>query len=130
MKKTIFALFAAMTLCMGLTGCKSESDAGMENDTVPEISGITGANSGERAVRVPAKNGFVTDGNGIIGDDDDLVTRYERNTENPVERIGDTVSGIAEDTGDAVSKAAENVRDYVSDITDNSPDASETEISR
>lgn len=120
MKKSIFALLAATTLCIGLTGCKSDNDTQADNNTMPDTSVIPNVSSQDRTVRVPADNGVVTDGNGIIGDDDDLVTRYERNNETPVERVGDKVSEIAEDTGKAVSDAAENVRDYVSDITDNS----------
>lgn len=138
MKKTVFTIGALLALCLSLTGCKTNENAAPRNTTsAPSASVLPNT---ERSGVMP-DNGHVTDGNGIIGDEDDLVYQdVPRENSNPVENaarnageavnnaadhIGDAASNITSNAGNIVSNVTSNVGDTISNIADNAGDTVE-----
>ncbi len=113
MKKLIITTLAVLAAALSLTACKSGNDEYYDNGTsAPYASQMP-------YDRVSANNGVVTDGNGIIGDDDDLIPAPERSTDNIAERIGDTAGNAARNIGDTVSDITSNAGNIVSNVTSN-----------
>ncbi len=134
MKRRILTIGALFTLCLCLTACKTnENTAPDQTASTPSATQLPNAD-GSRAAGVPPRNGQVTDGNGIIGDEDDLIYDNNPPDHNPVgnavgnagdvinnaaDNLGNTVSNITSNAGNIVSNAASNVGDTISNITDN-----------
>lgn len=140
MKRTILTLGVLLSLCLCLTACKSNENTAPENTvSAPSASQLPNV-QGNAPVGVQPGNGQVTDGNGIIGDEDDLI--YDRSGDmttpgeavsnaadnagdainNAADNIGETISNITSNAGNIVSNAASNVGDTISEITDNAGD--------
>ena len=120
MKKAIFAVLAAAGMAVSLASCKSNTNDLPNNNAADR----TYQNSN---VRMP-NNGEVTDRNGIIGDNDDLVVdRYGRtyNDRTDTNRVGDTVNNAARNAGDIVDNTARNAGDIVNNIADKTGDTVE-----
>lgn len=116
MKKIILAFCIVMTLCFCLAACKTNENTTSENNTVPDTQSnvVSGVQPG---------NGQVTDGNGIIGDTDDLVYPRESSGENMIENAGDTVQNAADNVGNTASNITSNAGNIVSNITSNVGDS-------
>lgn len=122
MKKTIFAVLAVLSISACFAGCKTNTNDYTDNTTAtPPASELPNTANNRTVTRRP-DNGEVTDGNGIIGDNDDLVIdrngvaendRNERLNNDNV--VGDTVRNA----GDSVNNAAHNAGDIVDNVTDN-----------
>ncbi len=120
MKKAIFAVLAAAGMAVSFASCKSNT-----NDLPNNTSADRAYQSSN--VRMP-NNGEVTDRNGIIGDNDDLVVdRYGRtyNDRTDTNRVGDTVNNAARNAGDIVNNTARNAGDIVDNIADKTGDTVE-----
>lgn len=126
MKKAIFAVLAAFSIATCFAACKTNTNNLPDNTvTAPSTSQIPNVDNNERATRLPY-NGEVTDGNGIIGDSDDLIidrdgTTYNNRTDN-TNKVGDTINNAAKNAGDTINNAAHNIGDVVDNIADKAGD--------
>ena len=112
MKNAFLIIFAAVGIVTCFASCKTNTNDLPNNNTY--------VNQASNA-RLP-NNGEVTDGNGIIGDSDDLVYKTNKigNTvNNAVHNAGDIVNNAAHNAGDVVNNTADKIGDTVQNITDN-----------
>ena len=138
MRKTVFTIGALIALCVSLTGCKTNENTAPQNTaSAPSASVLPNVEPSG----VMPENGRVTDGNGIIGDEDDLIyNEPPRESSNPVENaarnagdfvnnaadnIGNTASNIVSNAGNIVSNVTGNVGDTISNIASNAGDTVE-----
>lgn len=121
MKKLILTLGILSVMCLGMAACKTnESSVPDNNASVPQASELPGAQASDE-MRVLPRNGQVTDGNGIIGDTDDMIY-YGNTADNTGNNIGNAADNAARNIGDTINNAADNVGNTVSNITSNAGD--------
>ena len=120
MKKIILVLTGAMALCFYLTGCKSNEEQQTDNtNSSPLEAQMPYEEQSGRVVLTTPGNGMVTDGNGIIGDEDDMITRIDQPSDTPADKVGDTLNHAADNIGDTVSNITHNAGNIVSNVADN-----------
>lgn len=124
MNRIVPSVCAALLLSMSLTACKTTDEAAVDNQT-----GQSYHENGSDVKLTPPAHGSVTDSNGFIGDEDDMIRQSEASEKNPLQKAGDSAKRTAEKAGDVVSdavdeagktvsRAAEDIHDTVSDIMD------------
>ena len=113
MKNDFLIIFAAITIVTCFASCKTNTNSLPNNNAY--------SNQASNA-RLP-NNGEVTDGNGIIGDSDDLVynktDKIGNTVNNAVHNAGDIANNAAHNAGDVVNNTADKIGDTVQNITDN-----------
>ena len=128
MKKLILALGILSVMSLSMAACKTNESSVPDNTaSVPQASELPGAQVSDD-MKVLPRSGQVTDGNGIIGDTDDMI--YSGNAvdnagdtaENAARNIGDTIDNAADNAGSAASNITSNAGDVVSNITSNAGD--------
>ena len=118
MKKLILTLGILSVMSLSMAACKTNTAS------VPQASELPGAQVSDD-MKVLPRSGQVTDGNGIIGDTDDMI--YSGNAvnnagdtaENAARNIGDTIDNAADNAGSAASNITSNAGDVVSNVTSN-----------
>ena len=96
MKKLILTILA-ISISIFLASCKTNTNTLPDNTKNSYIS--------------KQNNGEVTDTNGIIGDNDDLISK------NKATKIGDTVNNAVNKTEDTVKNITDNIGDTVKNVT-------------
>ncbi len=107
--KKVFLLILAVVGITSFASCKANTND-LPNNTTAQASNV----------RLP-NNGEVTDRNGVIGDNDDLVVDKSgkfQNSTTDMNKIGNTVNNAARNTGDMVNNAAHNAGDIVNHTAD------------
>ncbi len=156
MKRLTIAMLSAITVCLFLAACKTNTDEKPESSQLsnpPASSSVVESSVMESSVdsetvseavseasrQDEAENGVVTDDNGIIGDGDNSENAMSEITEDAVsgaqsiaDNAGEGLQSAGEDIKNAAENAADNVRDGISDAVsdndenDNSQDSSES----
>lgn len=151
MKRLTIAMLSAITVCLFLAACKTNTDEKPESSQLsnpPASSSVVESSVDSETVseavseasrQDEAENGVVTDDNGIIGDGDNSENVMSEITEDAVsgaqsiaDNAGEGLQSAGEDIKNAAENAADNVRDGISDAVsdndenDNSQDSSES----
>ncbi len=120
MKKLIICSIAAFAILSSLAACKTN------NNAVPENTGKSSAS----VVSVPENNGVVTDGNGIIGDNEDKTGSGNKSgLVSTIEDIADKeksmVGSVAENIGNGVNSAIDSIGNAAGDVAEGAGNAVE-----
>ncbi len=133
MKKLILTLGILSVMSLSMAACKTNESSVPDNMTsVPQASELPGAQASDEMMVLP-RNGQVTDGNGIIGDTEDMIysgdaadnagnnvgDNFGNTADNAARNIGDTIDNAADNVGNAASNITSNAGDIVSNITSN-----------
>jgi len=89
--KKLILIISAISIPFSLASCKTNTN------NLPNS-----ASSNQASYSHKSSNGAVTDGNGFIGDNDDLIIGKNNNG---IDQIGDTVQNIADDIGNSIKDA-------------------------